>query len=197
MRLTEYGFGCDGADPTGALGGGARAASSIQPVALLFKSWIWAKPALRPITRKGRPAGKPYKTGAEEDGLASTPMGCLETRIMFEPGISGCSAWSTASSACSGSSIASPVGFFCSFGGVAASCAGTDDWEPVTVGPTGDVAAAVGGDGGCGTESVVAAGGNGGWMGDSVDSGVDGAVAGGEDGVTATGAFCSTSGRVK
>ena len=62
---------------------------------------------------------------------------------------------------CSGSSIASPVGFFCSFGGVAASCAGTDDWEPVTVGPTGDVAAAVGGDGGCGTESVVAAGGDG------------------------------------
>ena len=71
MRLTEYGFGCDGADPTGALRGGARAASSIQPVALLFKSWIWAKPALRPITRKGRPAGKPYNTGAEEDGLAS------------------------------------------------------------------------------------------------------------------------------
>src|SRR5689334_9214125 len=85
MRLTEYGFGCDGADPTGALGGGARAASSIQPVALLFKSWIWAKPALRPITRKGRPAGKPYKTGAEEDGLASTPMGCLKPESCSSP----------------------------------------------------------------------------------------------------------------
>src|SRR4029078_10443904 len=71
MRLTEVGFGCEGPERTGALVVGARAASSIQPLALLFKSWIWAKPALRPITRKGRPAGQPYNTCADEDALAS------------------------------------------------------------------------------------------------------------------------------
>ena len=38
--------------------------------------------------------------GAEEEGLASIAIGCLDTRIMPEPGGSGWGAGSTASSAC-------------------------------------------------------------------------------------------------
>src|SRR5207344_3213241 len=108
----------------GTRGGGASAASSIQPLALLFKSWIWAKLPSWPITRNGRPAGKPYMVGAEGDGLASTATGCLETRITPESEGSGCSAFSTASSACSGASTALPVGSTFSVGAVAVSCAG-------------------------------------------------------------------------
>src|SRR5262249_6143856 len=123
---------------------------------------MWAKPASWPITRKGRPAGNPYKTDAEGDGLARSPMGCLETRIMPEPGGSGCSECSTASSACPGS----------------CSCTGAGDWETESVGPTGGVAGPDGGDVGWRTDSVVV-------------------VAGGGDGATSTGAFCSTSDWVK
>ena len=61
--------------------GCASAVSSIQPVALLFKSWIWAKPASRPMNRNGRPAGKPYKTEAEEDGPANTSTGRFVTKM--------------------------------------------------------------------------------------------------------------------
>src|SRR5262245_41723826 len=114
-------------------GGRASAASSIQPLALLLKSWIWAKPPSRPITRNGRPAGKPYRAGAEEDGLASTATGCLETRIMPDPCGSVCSAGSTVSPTCS---TASPVCSACAFGAVAVSCAGGG------VSGTADVAAA-------------------------------------------------------
>ena len=57
---------------------------------------------------------------AEEEGLASNPIGCLETKIMPEPGGSGCPAFSTASSACP---VTSPVCSACSFGAVAGSCA--------------------------------------------------------------------------
>src|SRR4026207_1359862 len=118
---------------------------------------MWAKPASWPITRKGRPAGNPYKTDAEGDGLARSPMGCLETRIMPEPGGCSCSECSTASSACPGSLIPSPVGSFCSFGPVASSCTGAGDWETESVGPTGRVAGPDGGDVGWGKDSVVVA----------------------------------------
>src|SRR5262249_37259799 len=134
---------------------------------------MWAKPPSWPITRKGRPAGKPYKTEADGDGLARSPMGCLETRIMPEPAGSGCSECSTASSACPGSLI----GSFCSFGPVASSCTGAGDWETESVGPTGEVAGPDGGDVGWGKDSVL--------------------VAGGGDGAASTGAFCSTSDWVK
>jgi len=52
------------------------------------------------------------------------------------------------------------------------------DWETESVGPTGGVAGPDGGDVGWGTDSVVVA-------------------AGGGDGATSTGAFCSTSDWVK
>src|SRR5262249_62058213 len=91
----------------------------------------------------------------EEDGLASSPMGCLETRIMPELGSSGCSGCSTTSSACSGFLIASPVGSFCSFGLGAASCTGVGDWD------TDSVVAAVG-EGEAGLPPAVAGAGRGG-----------------------------------
>ena len=69
---------------TGMGGDCASAVSSIQPVAPLFKSWIWAKSPLRPINRNGRPAGKPYSIEADEDGPAKTSIGRFETRIMPE-----------------------------------------------------------------------------------------------------------------
>ena len=122
--LSATGFGRNGAETAGTLGGGASAASSIHPLAPLFKSWIWAKPPSRPIKRNGRPAGKPYVVDAEEDGLASIAIGCLETRIISEPGDSGCSACSTASSVCSACLTTSPVCSACSFGADAGSCAG-------------------------------------------------------------------------
>lgn len=108
----------------------------------------WAKPPSWPITRNGRPAGKPYMVGAEEEGLASTATGCLETRIMPEPGGSGCSACSTASPA-SGASTASPVGSTFSVGAVAPSCAGGDGWGRDSV--ASGVGAAGGGDGAAAT----------------------------------------------
>ncbi len=108
FRLTAPGFDCDGAATAGAGGGAARAASSIQPLALLFKSWIWTKPPSRPMTRNGRPAGKPYMAGAEADGLASTETGFLETRIMPAPGKSACSVCPTASP--SGLALLSRIG---------------------------------------------------------------------------------------
>ncbi len=123
FRLTAPGFDCDGAATAGAGGGAARAASSIQPLALLFKSWIWTKPPSRPMTRNGRPAGKPYMAGAEADGLASTETGFLETRIMPAPGKSACSVCPTASPSglvCSAVSAAGSAG---SVGAGAASCA--------------------------------------------------------------------------
>src|SRR5262249_62350116 len=66
-------------------------------------------------------------------------MGCLETKIMPEPGSSGCSECSTASSVCSGSLIPSPVCSFCSFGPL------VGDWETESVGPTEEVAGPGGG----------------------------------------------------
>src|SRR6185437_10268412 len=85
LRSSAPGFDAGGA-ATEREGGGARAASSIQPLALLFKSWIWTKPDSRPTTRKGRPAGKPYIAGAEADGPDRTSTGFLETRIIPAPG---------------------------------------------------------------------------------------------------------------
>src|SRR5262249_33769693 len=82
-------------------------------------------------------------------------MGCLETKIMPEPGSSGCSECSTASSACSGSLIPSLACSFCSFGPLAG------DWETESVGPTEEVAGPGGGDVGGGTDSVVGAAGGG------------------------------------
>src|SRR4029078_631730 len=143
VRRTKEGLGGCGAETAGALGGGASAASSIQPLALLFKSWIWAKPPSWPITRNGRPAGKPYMVGAEEEGLASSAIGCLETRSMPEPGGAGCSECSPASSACLVGS--SPICCACSFGAVAGSCAGGAVLIGDSVVSTGGIGAAAGG----------------------------------------------------
>jgi hypothetical protein len=160
----------------GARGGSARAASSIQPLALLFKSWIWANPPSRPITRNGRPAGNPYSVGAEEDGLARTSTGCLATKIMPESGNSG-------------SLTVSPVGSACSVGAVTACCAGSDDRGTAPVSsPAGVVVA--GAKDGAGAAGVFCS--TSGWGIDLVAS-TAGIVTGGGDGVTATGAFCSTS----
>ena len=164
FRLTGPGFDCDGAATAGAGGGAARAASSIQPLALLFKSWIWTKPPSRPMTRNGRPAGKPYMAGAEADGLASTSTGFLETRIMPAPGKSACSVCSTAS----------PSGLVCS--AVSAAC---------SAGSVGAGAASCVAGGVLGMDSVVSAGG-----GDAA-SGAGTGTATGAGASTAAGSFCA------
>jgi hypothetical protein len=159
----------------GARGGSARVASSIQPLALLFKSWIWAKPPSRPITRNGRPAGNPYRVGAEADGLARTSTGCLATKTMPESGNSG-------------SLTVSPIRSACSFGAVIACCGGIDDRGTVPVSSPAGVVVAGAGDG-VGAAGVFCS--TSGWGIDLVAC-TAGMATGGGDGVTATGPFCST-----